>query len=159
MGIGTIYAAYLLISITLTVAVGTALSRSGRVFLASLFGGDERLATAVSRLLLVAFYLLSFGFVALTLRTSGDIRSVRAAVGVLSVKIGEELLVLGALHLANMLFFTRVKGRSRPQPPWRPAGSQPPAGGRPGGGGQPGGGWQPGAAQQPPRAAERQPVH
>lgn len=160
MGIGTIYAAYLLISITLTVAVGTALSRSGRVFLASLFGGDERLATAVSRLLLVAFYLLSFGFVALTMRTSGDIRSVRAAAGVMSVKIGEELLVLGALHLANMLFFTRLKGRSRQLPPWaRPAGSQPPAGGQPGGG-QPGGGWQQGAAlQPPPRAAERQPVH
>jgi hypothetical protein len=124
MGTAITYAAYLVISTVLTVTVGTALSRSGRVFLASALGGDERLATAVDRLLLVAFYLLSFGFVTLTLQTSGQITSFRQASGVLSVKIGEELLVLGFLHLANMIFFARFRRRPRPQPPQPPGGQE-----------------------------------
>ena len=121
MGIGLTYAAYLLISAGLTISVGWSLSRSGRVFLASVFGGDRNLATAVNRLLVVAFYLLSSGFITLTLHASGQIASVRQAVGVLSVKIGEELLVLGALHLVNMLFFTRIRRRQRS--PYQPAGA------------------------------------
>jgi hypothetical protein len=120
MGIAVTYAAYLLISTGLTIAVGWALSRSGRVFLASVFGGDEKLADAVNRLLVVAFYLLSFGFITLTLRASGQITGMRQGVGVLSVKIGEELLVLGGLHLLNMLFFTRFRRRQRPSP-YQPA--------------------------------------
>ncbi len=123
MGIAVTYAAYLLISTGLTITVAWALSRSGRVFLASVFGGDQNVADAVNRLLVVAFYLLSFGFITLTLRTSGEITGVRQGISVLSVKIGEELLVLGALHLVNMLFFTRLR-RRRPVP-YQPAGPGP----------------------------------
>src|SRR5262249_1999344 len=39
-----VYAAYLAISIALTVIVASALSRSGRVYLAHAFGGDEVMA-------------------------------------------------------------------------------------------------------------------
>ena len=144
MGIAVTYAAYLLISTGLTVAVGWALSRSGRVFLASVFGGDTDLAEAVNRLLVVAFYLLSFGFIALTMRATGDIASVRQAVGVLSVKVGEELLVLGALHLANMMFFTRFRRRQRPGP-FPPDGPGAPGMTRPGAG--PNAPWRPEARQ------------
>lgn len=119
MGLGLTYAAYLAISAGLTVWVGWALSRSGRVFLTSVFG-DESLASAVNRLLVVGFYLLSSGFVTVTLHAGGHISSVQQAVGVLSAKIGEELLVLGGLHLLNMLFFTRI--RRRRQQPYQPAG-------------------------------------
>lgn len=120
MGIAVTYAAYLLISTGLTIAVGWALSRSGRVFLASVLGGDQSLADAVNRLLVVAFYLLSFGFITLTTRTSAHITGPAQAAGVLSVKIGEELLMLGGLHLLNMLFFTRLRRRQRPVP-YQPA--------------------------------------
>ena len=47
MGIG-IYVAYLLLSIALTIAVGTALSRSGRVFLTEVLGGNQGLAVGRS---------------------------------------------------------------------------------------------------------------
>jgi hypothetical protein len=60
-------------------------------------------------MLVVGFCLLSLGYAALTLRTSADIHGPGQAVGVLSVKVGEELLVLGALHLVNMMFFTRLR--------------------------------------------------
>jgi hypothetical protein len=125
MAIFAVYAVYLAVSLALTVAVGSALSRSGRVFLAGVFGGDEDLAQAVNRLLVVGFYLLNLGFVALTMRTSGEIVSVRQAFGVLFLKIGKELLVLGALHLVNIIFFTRFRRRLRPGPP-PPASPVPP---------------------------------
>jgi hypothetical protein len=38
-------------------------------------------------------------------------------VQLLSVKIGEMLLVIGALHFANLVIFTRL--RRRAQPPWQ----------------------------------------
>jgi hypothetical protein len=113
MGIAFVYAAYLAVSIGLTVIVASALSRSGRVYLAEVFGGDDGMAAAVNRMLVVGFCLLSLGYAALTLRTSADIHGPGQAVGVLSVKVGEELLVLGALHLVNMMFFTRLRRRQQ----------------------------------------------
>src|SRR5262245_33895845 len=114
MGIAVVYAAYLAISIALTVIVASALSRSGRVYLAHAFGGDEGMAGAVNRMLVVGFCLLSLGYAALTMRTSGHIAGAGQAVEVLSVKVGEELLVLGALQLVNMMLVTRFRRRQEP---------------------------------------------
>ena len=111
MGAVVTYAVYLVISVSLTVGAGVALSRSGRVFLRDVFGGDEALAGAVNRLLVVGFYLLMLGFVVLAMRPSGQITGVRQAAGVLSVKVGEVLLVLGALHLTNFAIFRRIRRR------------------------------------------------
>src|SRR5215831_1061503 len=111
MGIAFVYAAYLAVSIGLTVIVASTLSRSGRVYLAGAFGGDEGMATAVNRMLVVCFCLLSLGYAALTMRTSERIAGAGQAVEVLSVKVGEELLVLGALQLVNMMVFARFRRR------------------------------------------------
>ncbi len=92
-------------------------------------GGDDSLAEAVNRLLVVGFYLLNLGFVTLTLRATGDISSPRQAVQLLSVKIGEMLLVIGALHFANLAIFTRLRRRAAQPPPadpMRPAGPRRP---------------------------------
>jgi hypothetical protein len=115
MGVVVTYLAYLILSVALTVFVGSALSRSGRIFLLDVFGGRAAPAQAASRLMVVAFYLLNFGFVTLTLRTSGEIGSIRQAIQVLSVKIGEVLLVLGALYLANISFLARLRLRLQAQ--------------------------------------------
>ena len=114
MGIAVIYPAYLAVSIGLTIVVASALSRSGRVFLVQVFGGDEGMAGAVNRMLVVGFYLLSLGYVALTVRTPGRIHGPGQAIGVLSVKVGEELLVLGALYLLNIALYARFRRRQRP---------------------------------------------
>ena len=110
--VGT-YLLYLLISTGLTVLVGTGLARSGRAFLLDVFGGNEALARAVSRLLVLGFYLLSLGFVTLTMRTGGDIGSARAGLQLLSVKIGEVLLVLGVLPLVALTALTRTRRRAQ----------------------------------------------
>jgi hypothetical protein len=114
MGAVVTYLVYLAISVSLTVGAGLVLSRSGRVFLRDVFGGDQALAEAVNRLLVVGFYLLTLGFVVLAMRPSGQITSVPQAAGVLSVKIGEVLLVLGALHLMNIAIFRRIRRRPAP---------------------------------------------
>ena len=117
-----LYLVYLAGCAGLTLAVGSALGRSGRVVMTALFG-DERLAGAVSRLLVLALYLLNFGYVALTLGASAHVGTPVQALGILSVKLGEELLVLGALHLTSLIVFARIRRRQRlsgsePPPPW-----------------------------------------
>ncbi|MEU2592181.1 hypothetical protein ABZ630_15400, partial [Streptomyces albidoflavus] len=61
------YAVYLVVSIALTIWVARTLSRNGRLFIADVLHGDERLADAVNHLLVVGFYLVNLGFVALYL--------------------------------------------------------------------------------------------
>ncbi|MGH3303927.1 MAG: hypothetical protein ACRDOK_20060 [Streptosporangiaceae bacterium] len=118
-----LYLGYLAVCTGVTIAVGAALGRSGRVVMTGLLG-DERLADAVSRLLVVTLYLLNFGYVALTLGASGHVATARQAIGVLSVKLGEELLVLGSLHVASLVVFARLRRRQRP--PAGQSGSAPP---------------------------------
>src|SRR5260370_5720864 len=100
MGMVITYLLYLLISVGITVFVGSALSRSGRTFLLDVFGGNESLPEAVNRLLVVGFYLLNLGFMTLTLRATGQISRARQAVHLRSVHIGEVHLVLRALQFA-----------------------------------------------------------
>jgi hypothetical protein len=122
--VGT-YLLYLLISAGLTVVVGTGLARSGRAFLLDVFGGNDTLARAVSRLLVLGFYLLSLGFVALTMRTTGDITSARAGLQLLSVKVGEVLLVLGVLPLLALAALARTRRRAQARVPQQGAPDRP----------------------------------
>jgi hypothetical protein len=109
MDIITAYVLYLAITIALTVIVARALARSGRVFLTEIFGGNDALAAAVNRLLVVGFYLLNLGFAALTMRTTANIGTARQMLEMLSIKLGELLLIIGTLHAANVFVFTRMR--------------------------------------------------
>jgi cytochrome c biogenesis protein CcdA len=123
MGIVTVYVLYLLISVVLTIVTATILARSGKTFLSRVFGGDEALGQALSRLFVVGFYLLNLGFVILAMRTSTAVHDTRQAMDLLSVKLGEALLIIGGLHLINVLVLTRVSRRVGGRSPveWRPA--------------------------------------
>ncbi len=58
---------YLLISIALTFWVGRTLFTNGRIFLHKMLGQDDTLTDAVNTMLLVGFYLVNIGAVALFL--------------------------------------------------------------------------------------------
>jgi hypothetical protein len=104
---------YFAVSVALVVAVGQALSRSGRAFLHDAYGaGQDGAAQAVSRLLVVAFYLLSMGFVVLTAPSWTAVTGAGQAAGLLSGKIGVLLLVLGLLHVTSTVFVARLRRRS-----------------------------------------------
>ncbi|MFH9547236.1 hypothetical protein ACIBAH_17435 [Streptomyces sp. NPDC051445] len=105
------YVVYLVISIGLTVWVARTLSHHGRIFLADVLQGNEKLADAVNHLLVVGFYLVNLGFVALYLSGDDTIEDTRGIFEALSTKLGVVLLVLGAMHLANVYVLNRIRRR------------------------------------------------
>ncbi|MEU6057536.1 hypothetical protein [Streptomyces sp. NPDC047097] len=127
------YIVYLLVSVGLTVWVARTLSRNGRVFLADVLHGNEKLADAVNHLLVVGFYLVNLGFVALHLSQDDPVADARQLFEALSVKLGVVLLILGVLHLANVYVLNRIRRRGtldrEQRPPVAPQGYIPPAGG------------------------------
>ncbi|MFJ5706201.1 MULTISPECIES: hypothetical protein [unclassified Streptomyces] len=105
------YIVYLLISVALTIWVARTLSRNGRVFLSDVLHGNEKLADAVNHLLVVGFYLVNFGFVALYLSQEAAVLDARALFEALSVKLGVVLLVLGVMHLGNVYVLNKIRRR------------------------------------------------
>ncbi|MCB8904201.1 MULTISPECIES: hypothetical protein [unclassified Streptomyces] len=105
------YIVYLLISVALTIWVARTLSRNGRIFLADVLHGNEKLADAVNHLLVVGFYLVNFGFVALYLSQDAAVLDARALFEALSVKLGVVLLVLGVMHLGNVYVLNKIRRR------------------------------------------------
>lgn len=105
------YIVYLVISVSLTVWVARTLSMNGRVFLADVLHGNEKLADAVNRLLVVGFYLVNLGFVALYLQDDTTIADARGIFEALSKKLGVVLLVLGVMHLGNVYALNKFRRR------------------------------------------------
>ncbi|WP_225825121.1 hypothetical protein [Streptomyces naphthomycinicus] len=105
------YVIYLVVSVALTVWVARTLSRNGRIFLADVLRGNEKLADAVNHLLVVGFYLVNLGFVALYLSGDETIEDTRGIFEALSTKLGVVLLVLGAMHLGNVYVLNKIRRR------------------------------------------------
>src|SRR3954465_3911743 len=89
------YLVYVTISVALTIWVARTLHRNGRVFLVEAFHGNEHMADSVNHLLVVGFYLINIGYVALALKYGDKPLDVQGAVEFLSTKIGLVLVVLG----------------------------------------------------------------
>ena len=123
------YFSYLVLAVPLTIWVASTLSRNGRVFLEDVFAGNDDLADAVNRLLVVGFYLLNLGFVTLYPRVDQEVRSLRGLFEVLSVKLGIVMLLLGVIHFCNVYVFNTIRRRSRMEslrtPPVQPQGYLP----------------------------------
>ena len=105
------YVIYLLVSVALTIWVARTLSRNGRVFLADVLHGNDKLADAVNHLLVVGFYLVNLGFVALYLSGDETIEDTRQIFEALSTKLGVVLLVLGVMHLGNVYVLNKIRRR------------------------------------------------
>ena len=116
MAVVACYSSYLTISIALTIWVARTLYRSGRIFLLDAFHGNEGLADSVNHLLVVGFYLINIGYIALALKTTNPLATVREAIELESTKIGVVLLILGGMHFFNMYVLARMRSRRRPDP-------------------------------------------
>jgi hypothetical protein len=123
----TAYLTYLLISISLTIWVARTLYKRGAIFLVEAFHGNAELADSVNHLLVVGFYLINIGFVSLALKTADVINNSRAAIEMLSDKMGLVLLILGAMHFFNLYVFSQIRRSARlnrgpltPTPPVAP---------------------------------------
>lgn len=118
------YAVYVLISVNLTIWVARTLHKRGAIFLVEAFHGNQELAASVNHLLVVGFYLINIGFVSLALKSNAEILTTRAAIEMLSDKLGWVLLTLGGMHFFNLFVFSRIRNRGRshvpPPPPVAP---------------------------------------
>jgi hypothetical protein len=117
----TTYLTYLFISVSITIWVASTLHKRGAIFLVDAFGNRE-LADSVNHLLVVGFYLINIGYVSLALKTAAVISTSRAAIELLSDKVGMVLLILGGMHFFNLYVFSRIRRNARgPRPPVIPA--------------------------------------
>src|SRR5712671_5121921 len=117
------YFAYLTISVLLTIWVARTLHKNGRIFLIDAFRGNEPLADSVNHLLVVGFYLINIGYVALALKEGIAPADLRGVFETISHKVGVVMLVLGCMHFFNIFVFSRMRRRALLQsaPPPVPA--------------------------------------
>jgi hypothetical protein len=106
------YLVYLALSIAATIWVARTLHRNGRIFLIDCFHGNKDLADSVNHLLVVGFYLINVGFVALALRFGVLANDAKEALESLSTKMGLVLLVLGFMHFFNLAVFTSCRKKA-----------------------------------------------
>ena len=112
----TTYLTYLALSVALTVWVARTLHKRGAIFLVDAFHGNRELADSVNHLLVVGFYLINIGFVSLALKTAEIINTSRAAIELLSDKMGMVLLILGGMHFFNLYVFSSIRRSSNRGP-------------------------------------------
>jgi cytochrome c biogenesis protein CcdA len=109
----TCYLSYLAISIALTIWVARTLHKSGRVFLVDAFHGNTELADSVNHLLVVGFYLINVGYIAVALKTGEALTNAREVIELESGKIGVVLLILGGMHFFNIFVLGRMRYKAR----------------------------------------------
>jgi cytochrome c biogenesis protein CcdA len=63
----------------------------------------------VNHLLVVGFYLVNFGFVALYLKLTGKVADGQGVIEAVADKLGIVLLVLGAMHFFNLFVFEHLR--------------------------------------------------
>jgi len=107
------YISYLVICLSVTIWVAHTLHKNGRVFLVDAFHGNTELADSVNHLLVVGFYLINVGYVAMALRATETLNTLRASIELVSDKVGLVLLVLGFMHFFNLFVFSRIRRRAR----------------------------------------------
>ena len=106
------YLLYFLFTVPLTIWVARTLHRHGEVFLVDVFHGDDRLAHAVNQLLVIGFYMLNLGYVALFMTSARTVQDSRALLEVLSRKVGGAAIVIGLVHFANVWAFNAFRRRA-----------------------------------------------
>ena len=109
MYIAITYTIYIILSLAITIWVGTTLFRNGRVFLLEAFQNNKDVADSVNQLLLMAFYLLNIGFISLFLHFGSKPTNWVESVEYISIKIGVVLVVAGGIHLFNMWNFANIR--------------------------------------------------
>jgi len=106
------YIVYIVISLILTFWVGGTLHKYGRTFLLDIFKQNELLTDSINKLLLIGFYLLNFGYILYALYSHRVIESTTQMIELLSTKIGGIVIVLGVIHIFNILVLLRVRRKA-----------------------------------------------
>lgn len=96
------YLLYLLITGAVTIRAGWLFYHHGRLYILRLLKGDQALTQFINKALLVGYYLLNLGHLAITLRTWPEIQSLSLMIGSIAFRTGRIFLILGIIHFINM---------------------------------------------------------
>lgn len=100
---------YSLTASSITILLGQVLYRNGAVFLERIFIQKAHLVGAINKLLLLGFYLLNLGFVFAFFSQKPQIFDGLTCFEFLATKLGTVYLILGAMHLFNLLTFVLIE--------------------------------------------------
>ncbi len=103
------YSTYLVLAIPTMIWVARTLEKNGLIFLIDVFQGNRELAQSINKLLVVGFYLINMGFIALYMKVNSALLSQRIAIEVTFTKLGFVILVLGIMHFFNIILFTKLR--------------------------------------------------
>ena len=114
----TYYVVYLGISAALILWLGRVLHRAGAVLLEDGFHERPILVKAIGQLLDIGFYLMSLGYVAAWAANYEELHDGGELAKMVSGRVGGLLLLLGVVHLFNLLLLAlfRRKPAASPAP-------------------------------------------
>ncbi len=105
----TTFIFYGFIAASTTIYVGQTLYRHGAVFLERIFYSHPRIVASVNKLLLLGYYLINLGFVLAYFSQKHEIRNGLECLEFLATKLGTVYLLLGTMHLFNLLVFVAIE--------------------------------------------------
>ena len=97
------YSLYLPITFYITLYVGKMFYKHGEVYLHQLLPNKTDMVKAINSLLLTGYYLLNLGYATVTLSFWERIATSLQLLEILSTKLAYIILILGSMHLNNML--------------------------------------------------------
>lgn len=102
------YFIYFFITIPVIVFVGWKCYKIGKIYLMDLLKNGE-VCNSVNKLLLIGYYLLNLGYIAVSISSWGKIDTVSEIMEVIFTKISLILIIISLLHYLNigMLYFLR----------------------------------------------------
>lgn len=103
------YLIYSIITGFIILRVGWLFYHFGAAYLYEIFGERRSLADAVNKLLLIGYYLLNLGYVAVSLSFWPQVHHLTQMLELLSAKVGFICLALGLIHFLNMLWVRLLK--------------------------------------------------
>ncbi|MBO9634220.1 MAG: hypothetical protein J7578_13980 [Chitinophagaceae bacterium] len=96
------YILYFLTTYFITVHTGLSFYRNGRIYILNLLEGNAALTDFINRILLIGYYLLNLGYVALTVNEWDEILNIRELITTLGFRVGMIMLILAYIHFVNM---------------------------------------------------------
>lgn len=97
------YLVYVALCVAIAIWVGRTLRRYGTIYLTEGHDENRGLQEALSHLLIVGFYLVSFGVICFVLKVDRDVIDAKSSIELLSTKVGTVLVFLGALHFIVLI--------------------------------------------------------
>ncbi|MFK7770159.1 MAG: hypothetical protein AB8B55_23315 [Mariniblastus sp.] len=107
-----VYLGYLIVCVLVTVFVARTLRIHGPVYMAERSSDTSPLVKAKTHLMVVGFYLITFGTVGFALRYGGDASDAKTAIELLSTKLGGVIFAIGFFHFVMVGLFANAGGKN-----------------------------------------------